>query len=265
MFRNVFIKSVFSLRWQLIGWCLGIMAIAFITMMVYPAFSQNGIENIVDSVPKEFQSLIGSVDDFKTIPGFIGQQVFGPNLYIISLVMTIIIFLSISANEESDGRLQSLLSFPASRSKIYFEKWLATCLVVVLISASVFVAVWGSLLLLDKSADYGRLLQSTVDFALINLAYGLIAYAVAFATGSKGLTVLLTSLYAVASFFITSLAPAVDKLKDVERLSLLHYYNNPQIMSSGLSMKHVWVLVIVIVLLTLVGWIGFLRRDVRTN
>ena len=265
MFRNVFLKSLFTLRWQLVGWSLGVMAIAFITLMLYPSFSQNGIENIVNSVPDSLKSLVGDVADFKTVPGYIGQQIFGPNLYIVSLVMTIIIFLSISASEEGDGRLQSLLSFPVSRTKVYLQKWLAATVVVAIICFTTFVAVWLALVLLDKTADYSRVLASTFDFCLLNLAYGMLAFTIGMFTGSRGLTLLLTSLYTVASFFITSLAPAVDKLKDVDKLSLLHYYNNPQVMTSGLNGKHVIVLAVVIIMLTIIGWLGFLFRDVRTN
>lgn len=265
MFSNVFMKSLYSLRWQLLGWSLGIIAIAFMTMMLFPSFSQQGIENIVNSVPDSLKSLVGNVNDYKTIPGYIGQQIFGPNLYIISLVMAIIVFLSISASEEADGRLQSLLSFPVGRTKVYFQKWLATCLVVAIISFMAFIAVWFALILLDKSADYGRIMQSAAELSLINIAYGMIVFAVAFFTGSKSWTLLVTSIYTVASFFITSLAPAVDKLKDLDKFSLLHYYNNPQIMAQGIHATHVWILVGVIAVLTIVGWLGFLRRDVRTN
>lgn len=265
MFKNVFTKSLYSLRWQLLGWTVGVMAIAFITMILYPSFSQAGIENVVNSVPDSLKSLVGDVADFKTIPGYIGQQIFGPNLYIIALIMAILVFLGTSAGEESDGRLQTLLSFPLSRTQVYFQKLFAAGLVITVVSCSVFVALLVALLALGEPVYYGRIWQSVFDFVLLNLAYGSITYAAAMFTGSKGWSVLLASGYAVASFFISSLAPAVDKLQTVEKLSLLHYYNNPQIMTHGLHVKHVLVLVFVTVLLAFVGWLGFIRRDVRAS
>lgn len=265
MFRNIYLKSLYTLRWQLLGWLVGIAVMSFFTMVLYPSFSQTGIEDIVNSVPDSLKSLVGDVADFKTVPGYIGQQIFGPNLYIISLIMAILIFLGISASEEADGRMQSLLSFPVSRTRVYFQKWLAAITVVTVICASVVLAIWLALLVIDESADFERIWQSLLAFSLINIAYGVIVYAIAMLTGSRGLTLLFACGYAVASLFITSLAPAVDKLEIPDKFSLLHYYNNPQIMSDGLNEKHLLVIVAAIVVLTIIGWIGFLRRDVRTN
>lgn len=253
------------MRWQLFGWTAAIIFIAFFTMVLYPSFSQDGIEQIVDSVPESMRSLVGDVADFKTIPGYIGQQIFGPNLYIVSLIMSILIFVSISASEEADGRLQSLLSLPVSRTKVYFQKLLAATTVVALISISVIAAIWIALLIINETADYWRIWQSIFAFTIINVVYGLIAYVAAMITGSKGYTILISSGYAVASLFITSLAPAVDKLETIEKFSLLHYYNNPQIMTEGLNGNHLLVLAAVAVVLGILGWYGFIRRDVQAS
>lgn len=265
MFRNVFLKSLYTMRWQFLGWSMAIILTAFLTMVLYPSFSQNGIESIVDSVPDSLKSLVGEVADFKTIPGYIGQQIFGPNLYIISLIMSVLIFMSISSSEETDGRLQSLLSFPVSRTKVYLQKLTAASLVVAAISLTTVAATWIALLIIDESADYSRVWTSAFALCLINIAYGMAAYTVAMATGKKAYAVLVGAGYAVASLFITSLAPAVDKLETIDKFSLLHYYNNPQIMTNGLNGEHVFILIAVLVALTIIGWFGFVRRDVRTS
>lgn len=265
MFKTIFSKSLFTLRWQFFGWLLAIFGIVFFTMILYPSFSQDGIEGLVNSVPPELKSLIGEISDFKTIPGYIGQQIFGPNLYIISIIMSIMIFLGISASEEADGRLQTLLSYPVSRTQIYFHKLLAASLVVALISCSVFIGIQISLLLINETADVGRIWESIVGFTLINLVYGIIVFATAMLTGNKGKTILVASGYTVLSVFITSLAPAVEGLKHVEQFSLLHYYNNPQIMTNGLNGEHILILGGVGIVLIIIGWLGFIRRDVRTN
>ncbi len=265
MFKNIFTKSLFTLRWQFLGWFIALGFIVFTTMALYPSFSQTGIENIINTVPESLKSLVGDVADFKTIPGYIGQQIFGPNLYIVSLIMAILIFLGISSSEESDGRLQSLLSFPASRTKVYFQKWLAAVVVVTVLSVSVALSVWLALLTINEQADFGRVWESIFAFSLINVAYGMIAFTVAMFTGNKSLTIMVASGYAVASLFITSLAAAVDKLAVADKFSLLHYYNNPQIMTNGTDLAHIALLLGVIAALTVLGWFGFLRRDVRAS
>jgi ABC-2 type transport system permease protein len=263
MFRSVFSKTLYNLRWQLIGWALGVCFVAFITMALYDSFNQTGIDSIVNSVPDSLKSLIGSVEDFKTIPGYIGQQIFGPNVVILTIAMAVLLFIGVSASEEDDGRLQTLLSFPVTRTSVYFQKWLAVLVIIALVCAAVVAGLFGGLAAVHHSADVGRIMLSAFDCWLMNVCYGLVAFATAMLTGKKGLTVAVASGYAAISFIISSLAPAVDKLHTIDKFSIFHYYNNPQIMQHGLDTGHTLLLVAIALILTLVGWWGFTRRNVQ--
>ena len=264
MFRSVFTKSLYSLRWQLLGWSLAVGLTAFITMALYNSFNQNGIEDIVNSMPESLKPLIGSVADFKTIPGYIGQQVFGPNIIILTIIMSVLLFVGISVNEEDDRRLQTLLSLPVTRTSVYFQKWLTVLVVIATVSVFIVLGLTLGLLVADKSADMQRVWLTALDAWLMNTAYGMVAYCIAALTGKKGLTIAIGSGYAALSFFVSSLAPAVDKLKDIDKFSIFHYYNQPQIMQHGLNGKHVVILLAVVIILTIVGWFGFTRRNIET-
>lgn len=264
MFSSVFTKSLFSLRWHLLGWGLAVGFAAFGTMALYNSFNQSGIENIVNSVPESLKPLIGSVADFKTVPGYVGQQIFGPNVVLLTIIMSVLVTISISASEEDGRRLQTLLSLPVTRTSVYFQKWLAVLVVIAVVSACIVLGLALGLLVADKSADIQRVWLSALDAWLMNAAYGMVAYCAAMLTGKKGLTIAIASGYAAVSFFVSSLAPAVDKLKDIDKLSIFHYYNQPQIMQHGLNGKHVAVLLGVIAVLTIVGWVGFTRRNIDT-
>ena len=76
-------------------------------------------------------------------------------------------------------------------------------------------------------------------------------------TGKKGITIAVAASYAAISFVVSSLAPAVDKL------SIFHYYNNPQIMQHSLSGQGIVILCTVSSLLMLIGWVGFTRRNIQ--
>lgn len=263
MFSTIFTKTLYNLRWQLLGWGLGIGFVAFITMVFYNSFNQAGIDNIVNSVPDSLKSLIGDVADFKTIPGYIGQQIFGPNIVILTIAMSIIVFVSISASEEDDGRLQSLLSLPVTRTSVYIQKLCAAAFVVAVVSAMIVIGTLISLGLIHHTADLSRLYQSAFDCWVMNVCYGLVAYAAAMITGKKGLTVAIAGGYAAISFIISSLAPAVKDLKTADLFSIFHYYNNPQIMQHGMDGKHLIILLAIAVALIVAGWFGFVRRNVE--
>lgn len=264
MLRNVFTKTLYNLRWQLLGWTLGVAFVAFVTMAFFNSFNQAGIDNIVNSIPDSLKSIVGDVSDFKSVSGYIGQEIFGPNVVILTIAMAVIVFIGVSASEEDSGRLQSLLSLPITRSSVYFQKWLAVMFFIAIVCAGIVAGIYLALPIVDKSTDFWRVLQSAVDCWLMNTAYGLVAFAVAMGTGRKGLTVALASGYAALSFIISSLAPAVDKLAFADKFSIFHYYNHPLVMQHGLDVNHIYALVGIIVVLTLLGWLGFVRRDITT-
>jgi len=264
MFKSVYTKTLFNLRWQLIGWTLGAVFIAFITMALYNSLSQSGINSIIATVPDSLKPLIGSIEDYTTIPGYIGQQIFGPNLYIITIAMSVILALAVTVNEEDDRRLQTLLSMPVTRTGVFFQKWLAVTTVIVIVSASVIGGIYLGLLVVDKSADIGRIIASACAFALINITFATITFAFGMFTGKRGLTMSLMSAYAVACLVLTTLAPATDSLKSIDKASLLHYYNNPQIMQYGLTATHLVALACVCILALGVGLFRFQRRNIGT-
>lgn len=265
MFRTVYTKTLFTLRWSLFGWLVGVMAIAALTMSLFDSFNQTGINDIVDAVPTQLQSLVGDVSDFITVPGYIGQQIFGPNLYIITIIMSILLFIGISSREEESGVLQTLLSLPVSRTRVYFEKLFAVLTVIAIVIASVAFALWISLSAIEKDVNYGRIWESVLELFVITSTYGLIAYSLAMGTGRRTLTMLFASTYVVASFLISTLAPAIDSLKTIDKFSLLHYYNSPQVMSHGINEKHLIVLCVASLVLIVVGWLGFVKRNIYSN
>jgi len=265
MHKTILTKSLYSLRWQILGWSLAVFGIAFLTMSVFNALSGQGITDLVKQTPDAFKSLIGSTTDYSTIKGYIGQQVFGPNVVMFTIIMAIFLFIGIGSGREDRGLTQTLLSFPVSRSRVYFAQWLAVMIVIAIVCLAIIPGIYAGLLVVDHSADWQRILLSVFACFLMNAAYGLVGYAVAMATGARTLTIAAAAGYAVVSFVVSSLASAVDWLKWPDKFSIFHYYNNPQIMANGLHGSHIAILITVIVGLTIVGWLGFRRRDVRTS
>ena len=262
MFRSVYLKTLYNLRGQILAWSLGVGFVAFITMVLYNSFDQAGIESVLNSMPESLKPLVGSVEDFKTIPGFIGQQIFGPNGYILAIAASILMALSISANEEDDKRLQTLLTLPVTRSAVFCQKWIAVMIAIAVISLVVVACTYLGLLIVNHSADFARMMEAAFAFFLMNATFATITFSAAMFTGKKGLSVVIGGGYAALSFLITSLAPSVKELTEVDRFSVLHYYNNPLVMQHGLKLSHVLVLTGVIVVLATISWLRFRQRNV---
>lgn len=265
MFRNIYLKTLFSLRWQLLGWALGIGFVIFLTVVVYDSIASSGLANMTKTVPASLQSLIGSLEDFASINGYIGQFVFGSKTTPVLIPMALILFIGQGVSEEDDGRLASLLSLPVTRTSTYFQKWLAVATVVTIICSMTIIFSLVAASLQHHSVDAWRLVESAATCDLMCVSLGTIAFAIGMATGRKGLTISLASAYAGGSLIISSLAPNIDSLKFVDHLSVLHYYNSPNIMLHGLNMTHTIVLAAVIIASFLFGWLLFTRRSLQLS
>lgn len=265
MFHNLYLKTLFNLRWQLLGWTCGIAFIVFITVIFFDSLAGSSFGQITKSVPSSLQGLVGSLEDFTSINGYIGQFVFGSKVTPILIPMALILFVTQSVSEEDDGRLSTLLTLPIRRSSVYIQKWLAVATVIAVVCTAMAGVTLAATLLQHHDVNLRRLLESTATCLLMCLGIGTVAYGLGMATGRKAMTITLASAYAGASLIISSLAPNIEQLKAIDRLSLLHYYNTPSIMLHGISMTHTAVLTAVIFVTFLFGWFFFMRRSLQLS
>lgn len=265
MFRSLYLKTLYNLRWQLLGWSLGIGFVVFITVIFFDSIVGSGFSSITKSVPASLQSLVGSLEDFASINGYIGQFVFGSKITPIIIPMALIVFVTQSVSEEDDGRLATLLTLPIRRSSVYIQKWLAVSTVIAAVCLVMLGVTLAAAAALHDDVDIHGLILSTITCLLMCLGLGTITYGLGMATGRKALTIMLASAYAGGSFIISSIAPNISELKTIDHLSLLHYYNTPNIMLHGLNVTHTIVLGATVILMFLFGWFFFTRRSLQLS
>ncbi|MEP7204574.1 MAG: ABC transporter permease subunit [Candidatus Saccharibacteria bacterium] len=263
MFNSIVLKTLYEKRWSLLGWFTAVTFVAYITMVFFPSLSNQSIDQVVGSVPDSLKGFIGNTSDYNTINGFIAQQLFGPNMIILTIVMSIILFLSVSSGDEERGSLKTLVTYPVSRRRVLLEKFFAIFIIIGIVSFGIVIGALIGLLQIGEHASILRLLQSALECWFMNVAYGAVGFGIAFATGSRGLSIAVASGYAFISITISSLAAGVDKLKTIDHFSIYHYYNNPQIMNHGISLNDFSLLLVIIIATLLVAYLGFRRRDIK--
>lgn len=261
MLKGVFLKTLYEKRWFTLGWFVGIVAMALITMVFFPYFANSGFDQVVNSMPKSLEGLLGDANAYKTVAGYVDAQIFALRMPMLTLIMSITLFVGLSAGDEGRGTLETLLAQPVSRARAFWAKFWAGALVSAIACVGIFVGVVISFIFIDGSMSLTRLAAACFGCWLITMAFGALAFAVGTATGRKGATIALASIVAFLSYLITSLAPAVDKLSQAQKASLFYYYNNPSITQSGLQVRNVAVLAGISVVLTVVGVLIFRRRD----
>lgn len=264
MFRSVLLKTLFEKRWMLLGWSLGVVAMALLMMTFYDSFSQGGFDEALDSLPDQLKGLVGDTANLKTVPGFVSQQIFELRVPMLTIIMAVILYAALLAGDEDEGVLQSLLAQPVKRSVVYWQKFAAGASIVLLVSLASIIGVWIGLLVVDETMSTLRLVQSAVGVWAITMVFGSLTYAIGAASGKKGLAGSMAGIGAFFFFMISSFAPSVSWLEDIEKyLSPFYYYNSPSIANVGLDMGNIIVLLALAAISSILGYMFFVRRDVQ--
>ena len=253
--------SLATQRRAVIGWGIGLAAVAAMYAAFYPSITQSAgdLQAYLDKMPDAFKELVG--ENYTSPAGYLRAELFsllGPILF---LVFAIGAGAKAIAGEEESRSLDLLLSTPLARARVVGDKALATLLAMVGLTGFLFVVV----VVIGRPFD---LVVPVIDAAaacvmllLIGLAFASMALAVGCATGRKSTTYGITGVVAVATYVLNVLAPAVSSLAWARPLSPFRWYLEPDPLTTGLHLANVAVLLgIVAVCVALAFW-SFRRRD----
>lgn len=260
MLRSVFSKTLFEKRWSLFGWSVAIGALTALTVSIFPTFKKT-FGTSLQEVPESMKAFFGDSSTYQTLGGFVDVQVIA-QLVFLTIIMGTIIGSGLIAGDEGSGTLQSLLSQPIKRQKVFVQKYLAMFVLLFVATSMIFISTYITSLFINEYINLWRLLQAALGVWLITLVFGVLAFALGAITGKRGLSGSVTGLLAFVTYLITSLAVGVSALKTIDKASPFHYFNTPSILANGIDWGNVSVLVGIIAVLTLTGFVRFMKRDI---
>jgi ABC-2 type transport system permease protein len=262
MLKNIFTKTLFEKRWSTLIWLAAIALFSLFVVAMFPTFRESFGEALKDT-PESLKSLLGEASDYQNINGYIDIQVINQMVFL-TLIMGIILGTALLGGEENDGRLQTLLAQPVSRTKVYWHKFIAMSLILFIGTAGVFAGTMLGALMVGEAGniDMARLALATLMTWLVTMVFTVLAFAIGAITGKKGMSGIVAGFLAFATFMITTLAGTATVLKSVNHFSPFKYFNTPSIMKTGLDTGNLFILLAIIAILALAGWFWFVRRDV---
>lgn len=262
MLRNVFLKSLWDQRRSLIWWGIGFAALTLITVLFYPSFSDmpefNDLLGDEDSLMRAF---VGDVSDLTSPEGFLNSQLYFLMVPLLLLVFAIARGSGAIAGEEERGTLDLLLSNPLTRSQVLAQKFAAMIVAILVLTFILWLGAVVGVVAVDMEISIMRMAEATLSAALLGVVFGALALMMGSATGRRGLSIGVASAVGVATYFLNALAPVVDALEPLSRLSPFYYYIDGDPLTNGLNLVHAAVLVGLTGVLLAVALITFERRD----
>ena len=244
----------------MLWWSLAMVVTTVLIVVLFPTFKDSFGQSL-QNVPESMKSILGEAADYQKIEGFIELQVLMQMVFF-TIIYAVILGTGLIAGEENQGTLETLLTNPVNRTRVYFEKFAASAVILAVVSFSMFFAIWLGAEMIGESINLWRLFQATFMMWLLTMVFDVLGFALGAITGRRGVSGGVAGAYAFAAYLVTSLAAAVTVLKTINHVSPFKYFNNPRILLNGLQADNVMVLTATCVVMLVIGWAVFNKRDV---
>lgn len=260
-------RTLHELRWQIVGYGLGLGAWIFLVAIIFPSISAEFADF---EFPSFYEAIFGdAVSDFTRPNTFITLE-YLTWLPIVLGVYAVVGSTSLLAGEEGRGTADFLLAQPVSRRRVFLEKaaaWLIGAVLAVLLTTVGFVL---SLPFVDLGGEHGVTVVTFLGASLLALplvtfyaALGLVLGAFAPTRGSASglLTVVL-----VAGYIFSSFAQLAEATQWLRYLSPFYYGGmSDALTGAGVRWEHQAVLIGGALLFGAIGLFGFARREIGVD
>lgn len=263
MLSSVFLKTLREQFRPILFWGLGIGLFIVLLSTVFPSVKESAadFDKYLENLPPAFKTIIGE-SSYSTPEGYFNSEFFSITLPLVFMIFALIFATGAILGEESKGTLQLLLANPIPRWRIVIEKFAAMVISIAVIVLICWEAFFLGARFINVELNYINVLLALVSVGLLATLFGSFAFALSGFSKSRGLVVGLSSLAIAASFFLNALAPMVEPIKNLQKISPFYLYNHNNPLFNGLLWKDVLIFVIVTLILLVLGIWGFSRRDV---
>lgn len=262
---TILLKTIRDKRFFVLGWSVGLAFLGFALTSFFPSFNGGQIDGLLESLPPALEGLVGNLQDWRELPGYIGSQVFDIRLPIFISILSIILAVSLTVGEEDKGQLRTLIALPISRRKIIAGKWLAIVFICLIASIAPIVGVCVGLATIGESLDPMVLVRLGLFTWLLVTSLATLIFSIGLATGNRALTTGLGIIIAIGSFLMSTFSQAVDWLKDYEWLSIYHYFPATDIAKGTVDWSNALFYVSLLIVSLCIVFLVFPRRDIKAS
>jgi len=267
MNKNLFIKELKGNAFSLLMWTMVITVLISLTMSVYGTFLENNskilaIMSILPEGALQFKG-ISNVDDLFSVLGF-----YTANNVIYMLVLGSIYAIVLSSNilikEEYNKTAEYLLSWPLTRSGIFFSKAAVVFLNVIILNTVTALAGFIGMEIVQREPYSVRaFLILSLYTLLLNLLFGTIGlFMSTLVKRSKPITTLSIGLVLIL-YFTDTLSKITDSLSKIGYLSPFKFVNvdtvNPEY---GLEFMNLLYFFGLSLILTILSYRLYKRKDI---
>ena len=255
--RTIVRKTFRDLRWQVLGWGLGLAGLAALLVLLYPAIAEQfaGVE--VENVG------FGAIDDLSDPRQFFQVEFFTWSPVLMT-VFAIIAGGALLAGEEGAGTLELLLSQPLARRRLFIGKLAGVVLASVGILALAGLGFLLTAPFVDLKGEVAVGELATAPFSLLPFVWFALAATVLAATltPTRGRAAALMTAAAFVAYLVNITADLVAALDWLHYLTPYYYSDAHRVLTEGSVFWHQGVLLVAAAACSALGLVAFERREI---
>lgn len=248
---------------MILGWGSGFGVLGFYLVDMYARFFQQNInlQQLLDAFPKEFLVFFGGDVDLFSPSGFIHMEFFS-YMPIILGIMVVSAAASLISKPEEEGSLELVIAQPVSRSGLFWSKFLAMVLSILLILFIIWVGFAFAAEMNDFELTMFDLVLPFISLFSILFLFLNISLFLSMLLPASGSASLLSGFLLIASFFISSLVRIDEDLEKINQFSPMKYYQGGEAVN-GLDPQKLLILFGLSAFFIALAWFIFIKRDLR--
>lgn len=261
---TTFRYSILSLKGQILGWSLGVglYGVLIVQMFETLAAQQGQLQKMIANYPKEFLAFFGGdAASIMTPEGYLHMYAFSMLPIIIS-VFSILVGSGMVVSDEERGRLDLIIAHPVGRSTFFFGRFLG----ILAAMLSILIMGWvGFSLLLGKSSlgvNSGQMVVPFISLFVQIFFYVAFTLLLSLLLPSRNLAAVVSGIFVVSSYFISSLAFMDEKLMTISKLMPYHYFQTV-LEIDNLNITWIFSLLAISILMVIFAWFRFVKKDIR--
>lgn len=247
----------------ILGWGLTLAVLGMYLLSFYDTLAEQQamLEQLVAQYPPALMAFFGGTAQMFTPGGYLNLEFFSYMPIVIG-IYAVLIGSGMLAGDEESGTLDLLLAHPVRRTTLFAGRLLGVCTAL----AAILLLTWLGFLIGERSTSLDltplQMLRPFIALFALLFLFTTLSFLLSMVLPSRNLAATVGALLLFVSYFVDSLAQIDERLRTWAKYFPLHYYQGGHALN-GLKGEWLAVLFGAGVLFALVGWLLFLRRDIR--
>lgn len=247
---------------SLLFYCLAVVAFLEMYVALFPTIKDqaDSFAQLIDTFPKEiFQAI--NIDpaslSFSALESFLSTEMMSFLWPIMAVILAMSIAAYICASEIDKGTIETLASLPATRTRLFMERFLTGLMMLIIFTA---VSIFGALpLAMMHGVDFvfDNYVTTFIGSSLFIGAVYSMAMFVSTLVSEKGRANIISGSVIVGMYFINIISSLNADIENLKYLSIFHYFSASDLLANNAYPDY---LLIVLPIFTLVMFVLALWR-----